>query len=469
MERGAPASRALINYTAPVTDDASRLLSLAIEELGIACAVLDPQLAIVAATPTADELTGGALVRGMSIVKAMCGDSPQRPIAEALAAGRAASGAVVRPDANGVMRTLEVRASPMQRDGKRVGWLVQFARPDERGDAADAPILFHGMWTRDPGMKQIFHVVERAARRDVSVLVRGPTGSGKELIARAIPELSPRKGGPFRAVNCAALPPTLLESELFGHVRGAFTGALKDSPGIFRAAHQGTLFLDEVAEMPLDVQAKLLRVLETRSVIPIGGTEAVDVDVRIVGATHQSLRKAVAHNRFRADLMYRLRVVPIFLPPLVARRGDLELITDKLIETLNAEGGRRITEVSRSAREAIAGYPWPGNVRELKNALQYAYVIGEGAILLDVELPPEVSGMAFDPEAPAINARPLVTVPDDEAPEARRIRLALEHADGNRERAAQTLGMSRVTLWRRMKALGLLTDDGASEPDDRAT
>ena len=184
--------------------------------------------------------------------------------------------------------------------------------------------------------------------------------------------------------------------------------------------------------------------------------------MRIVAATHQSLRRAVEQNRFRADLMYRLRVVPIFLPPLVARRGDLELITDKLIAELNQEGGRQVTQVARAAREAIAGYPWPGNVRELKNALEYAYVIGEGQVLLDVDLPPEVSGTAFDPDVPAINVRPPGPALADETPEARRIRLALEHADGNRERAAQILGMSRVTLWRRMKALGLLGEDDPS-------
>ncbi|MDX2091570.1 MAG: sigma 54-interacting transcriptional regulator [Kofleriaceae bacterium] len=440
-------------------EDASRLLTWAIEDLGAACAVLDANLVIVEATPSADAMTDGALVRGTSLVKALCGDAPQRPIAEALAAGRPANGAIVKPGTDGVMRTLEVRASPLVRDDARVGWLVLFSRPDDRGIGADEPVLFHGMWTRDPGMKRIFHIVERAARRDVSVLVRGPTGSGKELLARAVHELSPRHAGPYRAVNCAALPPTLLESELFGHVRGAFTGALKDSPGIFRAAHGGTLFLDEVAEMPLDLQAKLLRVLETRTVIPIGGTEPIDVDVRIVAATHQSLRQAVEARRFRADLMYRLRVVPIFLPPLVARHGDVELITDKLIEALNEEGERCISHVSRGARDAIAAYPWPGNVRELRNALQYAYVIGDGSILLDVELPPEVSGMAFDPETTAVNTRPLG--PPDEPPEVRRIRLALEHADGNRERAAQLLGMSRVTLWRHMKALGLHDDRDA--------
>ncbi len=213
--------------------------------------------------------------------------------------------------------------------------------------------------------------------------------------------------------------------------------------------------------MPLDLQAKLLRVLETHTVIPIGGTEPIEVDVRIVAATHQSLRGAVEEHRFRADLMYRLRVVPIFLPPLAARRGDVELITDKLIEVLNAEGERRIEHVSRGAREAIAAYPWPGNVRELRNALEYAYVIGDGSILLDVELPPEVGGMTFDPATTAVNVRPLV--PDDELPEAREIRLALEHTNGNRERAAQILGLSRVTLWRHMKALGVQDDGDPTE------
>ncbi len=446
-----------------MSESTLRLLTLALEDLGVACAILDPALVIVAATPIADALTEGALVRGVSIVKAMCGDSPERPIAEALAAGRPASGTIVRPGADGVVRALEVRATPIIRDEERAGWLVTFARSADRGTDIDAPIRFHGMWTRDPGMRRVFDIVERAARREVSVLVRGPTGSGKELIARAIHDLSPRHAGPFRAINCAALPPTLLESELFGHVRGAFTGALRDSPGIFRAAHHGTLFLDEVAEMPLDLQAKLLRVLETRTVIPIGSTDSVEVDVRIVAATHQSLRKAVEEKRFRADLMYRLRVVPIFLPPLAARHGDLELLTDKLVEQLNGEGARQVRQVSRAARDAIAAYAWPGNVRELHNALQYAYVVGDGPVLLDVELPPEVSGVAFDPDTPALNMRRSEPDREDESEDARRIRLALEHAGGNRERAAQILGMSRVTLWRRIKALGL-DDSTGGEP-----
>jgi transcriptional regulator with PAS, ATPase and Fis domain len=307
------------------------------------------------------------------------------------------------------------------------------------------------MWTRDPAMKRMFHVIERAAAREVGVLVRGPTGSGKELVAHAIHALSPRAKGPFRAVNCAALPPNLLESELFGHVKGAFTGAIRDNPGIFRAAHRGTLFLDEVAELPLELQAKLLRVLETRTVIPVGSTDAIEVDARIVAATHQPLRAAVEHGRFRADLMYRLRVVPVFLPPLSARRGDVELLAHKLIAQLNEQGGRRITRIAPGALEALEEYSWPGNVRELRSALEYAYVIGDGAVLVEADLPPEVSGAAADVGR---NASPVVG--GAEPPEARRIRLALERAAGNRERAAQMLGISRVTLWRRMRSYGLL-------------
>jgi transcriptional regulator with PAS, ATPase and Fis domain len=360
-----------------------------------------------------------------------------------------------------------VRATPIG-DGERIGWIVWISDSQPAVSADAPPVLFHGMWTRHPGMKRVYHITTRAASRDVTILVRGPTGAGKELLARAIHELSPRAAGPFRVINCAALPPNLLESELFGHVKGAFTGAVRDNLGIFRAAHRGTLFLDEVAEMPLDLQAKLLRVLETRTILPVGGTDGVEVDVRIVAATHQSLRAAVEQGRFRADLMYRLRVVPIFLPSLAARRGDVELLADHFIQELNAGGGRRITRISPDALDALNSYAWPGNIRELRNALEYAYVIGDGPVLAEADLPPEISG--FDHEG---GIGPSAAIPGAAAPatitatsEARRIQLALERTAGNRERAAQLLGMSRVTLWRRMRTYGLLDPEevkGVSE------
>jgi two-component system, NtrC family, response regulator AtoC len=206
--------------------------------------------------------------------------------------------------------------------------------------------------------------------------------------------------------------------------------------------------------MPLDLQAKLLRVLETHTIIPVGATEPIEVDVRIVAATHQSLRAAVEHARFRADLMYRLRVVPIFLPALAARGGDVELLATRFMDDLNTGGGRRITKISAEALDALNTYAWPGNIRELRNALEYAYVIGDGPVLLEADLPPEVSGLDHagrvnQPAAPALVA----------TTEARRIHVALERAAGNRERAAQLLGMSRVTLWRRMRSYGLLDPD----------
>ena len=417
-----------------------RLLLAALEDLAGAVIVLDAQLGVLCATAEAEH----------------------RPVAEALAAGVPASGLVERPAPDGTMRTLRVRATPVQRDGQRIGWTVTIDEADRRPSAGEPAVLFHGMWTRDPGMKRVFHILQRAAAREVGVLIRGPTGSGKELAAHALHALSARAQGPFRAVNCAALPPTLLESELFGHVKGAFTGAVAASQGIFRAAHRGILLLDEVAEMPLELQAKLLRVLETRTVIPVGSTDPVEVDVRIIAATHQPLRAAVEHGRFRADLMYRLRIVPVFLPPLAARVGDVELLTHKMIEQLNAQGGRQITRISPGALEALTEYPWPGNVRELRSALEYAYVIGDGGQLVEADLPPEIGGAPAG--ATGTNTSPIAPDGDgDEHPEAHRIRVALERAAGNRERAAQMLGMSRVTLWRRMRSYGLLDPGEAAD------
>ncbi len=313
----------------------------------------------------------------------------------------------------------------------------------------DAPTEFEGMWTQDPATKAVFKIIEKVAAEDVTVLVRGETGAGKELVAQAIHKLSPRKNGPFRAINCAALPPTLLESELFGHVRGAFTGAVRDVPGHFQLAHRGTLFLDEIAEMPLELQAKMLRVLETGTVLPVGAREPISVDVRIVSATHRGLRKEVEHGRFRADLMYRLRVIPIFLPPLRARRGDPTLLARIMLEEFNKKSRRQISSIANDALEALESWDWPGNIRELRNALAYAYVIGEGPTLRAADLPPEVLG-----EEPGEQVvRPLASA--EPSPEMGRILEALEKANGRRAEAAAALGMSRITLWRRMKALGL--------------
>jgi transcriptional regulator with PAS, ATPase and Fis domain len=295
----------------------------------------------------------------------------------------------------------------------------------------------------------MFRILQRAAVSDAPVLVRGETGAGKELVASAVHSLSARKNGPFRAINCAALPPNLLESELFGHARGAFTGAVRDAPGHFLLAHGGTLFLDEVADMPLELQAKLLRVLETHTVLAVGARQPTPVDVRIVSATHRSLRGEVEAGRFRADLMFRLRVIPVFLPPLRARKGDIPLLTQRFIDERNERGARRIERISPATSRILEAHDWPGNVRELRNVIEYAAVIGEGPVFAPTDLPPELLNPASSSEDASRTTEPVATT------EAARILRALERSAGSRDRAAKVLGISRVTLWRRMRDLGL--------------
>jgi transcriptional regulator with PAS, ATPase and Fis domain len=304
------------------------------------------------------------------------------------------------------------------------------------------------MVTRAPEMEPVFQLVRRVARADCAVLVRGESGSGKELVARAIHALSARAAAPFRAINCATLSPTLLESELFGHVRGAFTGAVRDHRGLFKQAHGGTVFLDEVAEMPLDIQARLLRVLEEKTFFPVGGTTPVTVDVRIVSASNRALRRAVAAGRFRDDLRYRLRVVPLFLPPLRRRTGDVEGLLWHFIDRFTAQGMGHIEGVTRRALDALRSYPWPGNVRELRNVVEHAFIVGEDAILDLEDMPPELRGEA-PPEDEPVAERVWDRTERD------RIVEALMKHKGRKGRAAAELGISRTTLWSKLKELQL--------------
>jgi DNA-binding NtrC family response regulator len=437
-----------------------QLLLGAVEHVLGAALVLDAKLRVVHATQRAVELLG-PVPPGTNAAAVLCGDSPKRPVAEALARGEAVQAVVPGARRGQGVSMLQVRALPFDGTGE-AGALKPGRAPsgfvvlvsETEAPSSEGPILFHGMWTVDARMKELFRIIERVAADDVTVLVRGDTGAGKELVAQAVHQLSSRREGPFRAINCAALPPNLLESELFGHTKGAFTGAVRDAPGHFQLAHGGTLFLDEVAELPLELQAKLLRALETRTVLPVGGREPIPVDVRIVSATHRSLRKEVEAARFRADLMYRLRVIPLFLPPLRERPGDVRLLVERLIEETNRTHRRRIARISEVAMAALERHDWPGNVRELKNVLAYAYAIGDGPVLELSHLPPELSAPELGGRAPLVGAD--ATLPQRaDSPEARRILEALARSGQSRERAAQILGLSRVTLWRRMKALGL--------------
>lgn len=300
----------------------------------------------------------------------------------------------------------------------------------------------HGLYTRAPEMQPLFRLMERVAQTECTVLVRGETGSGKELVARAIHTLSRRGRGPFHAINCATFSPTLLESELFGHVRGAFTGAVSDHPGLFKQADGGTVFLDEVAEMPLEIQARLLRVLEDRTFVPVGATKPVTVDVRLISATHKALRREVAAGRFREDLMYRIRVVPLFLPPLRQRTGDIEALVWHFIDQFNEQGLRRVGMVSRGAMEAMLRYSWPGNIRELRNVIEHAFVVGEGAVLDLQDLSPELRD---EPPVGEFGAELSL-----QQIERERIVAALAKHRGRKAEAAKALGISRSTLWRKL-------------------
>ena len=400
--------------------------------------VLDDRLRVVLASPSAEALLGRAIASGASAVAMLCGDRPKRPVAEALAAGLGTQAVIPRPGDH--TRLLNVRSVALGTGKRPAGWLLFLTD----AGTAEGVELFHGMVARNSEMKQVFRQIERVALEDVTVLIRGESGSGKELVAQAIHDTSGRKGR-FLAINCAALPPALLEAELFGAVRGAYTGAHKDTPGIVRSADKGTLLLDEVAELPLELQAKLLRFLETREVLPVGGSDPVAVDVRVISATHRALRQEVEAGRFRADLMYRLRVIPIFVPPLRERPDDIPLLTHRLVEELNVKSARRhIDSVSPAAMAVLVARDWPGNVRELRNALQYAFALGDGPVLRRTDLPRELLEPNLDgARDPSDTSDPSV------GPGA--VEHALRDAGGNRQAAAAALGVSRVTLWRWMR------------------
>jgi DNA-binding NtrC family response regulator len=324
----------------------------------------------------------------------------------------------------------------------RVARRAKARRAARRGDD-DA--CFAGMIGTSAPMKQLFDLVRRVADSRATVLVEGESGTGKELVARAIHARSPRGSGPFVAVNCAALAPGILESELFGHERGAFTGAFAARAGRFEAADGGTLFLDEVGEMDGRLQAKLLRAVEEREVVRVGGNDARAVDVRLVAATNLPLRERVAAGAFRADLFFRLNVVRLRVPPLRERAGDIPLLVRAFLDELAAEHGVERPEVDPALLRRLSDLPWPGNVRELRNTVEAMLLTG-GARLGLPDLPADAPAAA--PRTP-LTMRPLADV------ERELIQNTLRDVAGNRTRAAEALGISARTLYRRIKDLGL--------------
>ncbi len=307
--------------------------------------------------------------------------------------------------------------------------------------------VFHGMIGRSPAMRRVFGLIESAAPSEAPVVIQGESGVGKELAAAAIHHLSPRRNGPFIRVNCSALNENLLESELFGHVKGAFTGAEKARQGRFEAASGGDVFLDEIGDLSPAIQLKLLRVLQEKEIERVGAHQPVRVDVRVISATNRDLAQLMAEGRFRADLYYRVAVIPIHLPPLRERREDIPLLVERLVRRLALRTGKDITGVSRPAMDLLASHAWPGNVRELINFLEYAFVLCPGGRIEPEHLP------ALRRDVPAGPA-----APEPDRAERERILDALRRSGGNKAQAARLLGMSRVTLWKRLKILGVSVD-----------
>ncbi len=301
------------------------------------------------------------------------------------------------------------------------------------------------------GLAHVLSMLPDVAASDATVLIEGESGTGKELIARAIHAHSPRSGGPFVAVNCSALAETLLESELFGHVKAAFTGALNNKVGRFELAKGGTLFLDEVGEIKPEIQIKLLRVLEERVFERVGGTRPIRMDSRIIAATNKSLTQEVSRGRFREDLYYRLRTVPIYMPPLRERVSDIPLLVDYFVGLFNAKYGKNVRGVDPKVLRVFRQYSWPGNIRELEHALEYAFVFVKGPIVTASHLPELEAGHSARPASTA-----AAEGPSEWEDEKITIQKTLEKVQGRRDAAAHLLGMSRSTLWRKMKAHGLL-------------
>jgi len=304
---------------------------------------------------------------------------------------------------------------------------------------------FHGLIGMSPAMRQVYDLIENAAHSDAPVIVYGESGTGKELVSRAIHSIGERKRQPFVKVNCASLTESLLESELFGHVRGAYTGAYKDRMGRFESAHQGDIFLDEIGDLPLSTQVKLLRVLEEKTIERVGDSTPIPVDVRIITATNKNLMQLVDQGLFRKDFYFRINVIPIHLPELRHRVEDIPLLAESFFRKMKLKSGKQIEGISRGAMETLMGYTWPGNVRELKSAFEYAFVTCRKSMIQPRHFPATISSAGKRPppaKSGSINFHEI---------EKRELIEALKKAGGNKSKAAEFLGVSRVTVWNRMK------------------
>jgi len=461
-----------VSAALPATDTAAPsgpgfgTLETVFEALGRVLVVLDREFRVIRASHTLDDLAfpgavDAAIGRPIEELVGARLFGPSDTLRESLERGLREEGrrAILRCG-EGSARLVSLTAAVLPSDvtshcDPRARYVVVLRPAETDNGLVQSMLSSHGLVARSPAMLRIVHLVESLHRSEATVLVTGESGTGKELIARALHANSPRCTGPFVAVNCGALPGELLESELFGHVRGAFTGAVRDRVGRLDAAKGGTLFLDEVGDMPLHLQVKLLRVLQERRFERVGESAPRPMDARVIAATNVDLGDAIRAGRFRDDLYYRLRVVPIHVPPLRERVEDVPLIAQHLLAHIGGREGRALM-LSPDTLEAMLRHPWPGNVRELGNALEYAVATCTGQTIQIENLPGElrhgVEGASPRESAPAA---PLADPLAEDPAERVRVVQVLEAARWNRSRAAELLGVSRSTLWRRMKELGI--------------
>jgi len=442
-------------------------VSAAFGSLGRAFVCVDADFRIIHGSYVLDEVFGAGAaqrVEGRTLDDVFGQElfGPSGPLRQALLAGERREGWRTRvhlgDDESRLMSlsTAPFPQAPALTCSQSIKYVVVL-RPteQERGDTLGSPMSVGGLNARSPAMARIFTLVENLRHTEATILITGESGTGKELLARLIHDQSPRRGGPFVAVNCGALPLELLEAEMFGHVRGAFTGAVRDRVGRCEAASDGTLFLDEVGDLPLPLQVKLLRVLQDGTFERLGENQTRVSRARVIAATHVNLTRAVREGRFREDLYYRLRVVPIEIPPLRKRREDIEPLAQVVLGRVGARHGRAL-RFSPDALRVLLEHDWPGNVREMENALEYAVTVCRGQTVLPEDLPELESGASTHVADVGRQPAPRPARLRAEALDAQTLRATLDAHRWRRADAAKALGISRITLWRRMQAAGLL-------------
>ena len=453
-----------------MTEVALHGITRALESVGRAFICLDPSFTIRHASHLLDRYLG------KDSSKALCGRPVEEllgtelfgergPLRQALLQGQMREGWRATLNFNGATPHLvSITTAPLVADNSdicdpMVRYLILLRPTDEESSCSNAPVYYSGAIACSTAMLRIFRMAETLQHSEATVLMTGESGTGKEVVARAIHQHSTRSSGPFVAVNCGAIPADLLESELFGHVRGAFTGAIRDRVGRFELASHGTLFLDEIGDLPTSLQVKLLRVLQERQYQRVGESVTRSTHARIIAATNVDLRVALRQGRLREDLYYRLCVVPIELPPLRDRREDIPPLSQHFLSRVTAQNGL-VRRLSPQALRVLLDYSWPGNVRELANVIEYAVTVAGRETILPEDLPEEIkrpesnSRGSSTAVSPATSMRPVAA--SAEELETERLRSVLDAHHWKREQAAKALGISRATLWRRMRELHLV-------------